>query len=62
MAAGEVNPEALSSYKTLLTELYVPLLTAQDALGKANPQQATELLQVGPAAASLSLSLLCGLC
>ena len=46
MAAGEINPDSLQSYRTLLTELYMPLLTAQDALGKATKAQTSELLQV----------------
>ena len=46
MAAGEINPDSLQSYRTLLTELYMPLLSAQDALGKASNQQSAELLQV----------------
>ena len=45
MAAGEIHPDSLQSYRTLLTELYMPLLSAQDALGKATNQQSAELLQ-----------------
>ena len=47
MAAGEINPDSLQSYRTLLTELYMPLLSAQEALGKATTAQTSELLQVG---------------
>ena len=46
MAAGEIAPDSLASYRTLLTELYMPLLSAQEAVGKATTAQTSELLQV----------------
>ncbi|KAK9794950.1 hypothetical protein WJX73_010224 [Symbiochloris irregularis] len=49
MVAGQVSAKALESYRALLGEVFVPVLTAQEGWGKATSKHATEMLQAASA-------------
>lgn len=53
MATGEISANALQTYKALLSDVYMPVLVANQTWGKAQQDQVHAFLQSGTKFASV---------
>ncbi len=47
MVVGEIGAKPLEMYRSLLADLYLPVLSEQSGWGQCSKEQAQEFLQVG---------------